>query len=54
MALIALKNINNVVRIQTDSITYDKSVDINEYLFIKEIDKSNIKAEIKGNSLIKI
>ena len=54
MALIALKNIDNVVRIKTDSISYNIKVEINEYNFVEEDDKSNIKAEIKGNSLIKI
>jgi len=54
MALIALRNIDNVVRIQTDSITYNKSFEIKEYLFIKENDKSDIKAEVRGNSLIKL
>ena len=54
MALIALKTIYNVVRIQVDSITYNTNLDINEYQFIKEDDKSNIKAEVKGNSLVKL
>lgn len=52
MAVIALKNIDNVIRIQTDSITYDKKIDIDEYIFYKEEKKSNCKAVIKGNSLI--
>jgi len=54
MALIALKNIDNVIRIQTDSISYDKSIDINEYLFIEETDKSDNKAEVRGISLLKL
>lgn len=54
MMLIALKNIDNVIRVMTDSITYDSDVKVDEYLFVKESDKSNIKAEIKGNQLIKL
>ena len=54
MMLLALKNIDNVIRVMTDSITYDADLEINEYLFIKEKAKSNIRAEIKGNSLIKL
>ena len=52
MALIALKNINNVIRIQTDSITYNIPIEINEFQFIKENVKSDCKAEVKSNSLI--
>jgi len=54
MALIGLKHIDHIVRIQTDSITYDIPLDIKEYKFIKEDDKSNIKAEIRGNSILKL
>jgi len=54
MALLALKNIDNVVRIQTDSITYDKDIDIEAYLFKRENDKSGYNFQVKGNSLIKL
>ena len=50
----ALKNIHNVVRIATDSITYDTDIEIEAYEFIKETKKSGCKAEIKGNSLLLI
>jgi hypothetical protein len=54
MALIALKNIDNVVRIQIDSITYDIQIKINEMEFIKEEEKSGNNFEVKGNLLIKL
>ena len=54
IAKIALKNIDNVIRIQTDSITYNKSIEIDEFEFIKEEGKSGKNFEVKGNSLIKL
>jgi hypothetical protein len=55
MAVIALNNINNVVRIQTDSITYNKAIEINgEFEFIKEGDKCGSNFEVVGNSLLQL
>jgi hypothetical protein len=52
MAKQALTNIDNVIRIQIDSITYDTDITIEAYEFIKEKDKSNCSAKIIGNKLI--
>ena len=52
MAKQALKNINNVIRIATDSITYDIDIAIEAYEFIREAEKSNRGAEIKGMKLL--
>lgn len=52
MAQIALKNIDNVIRIETDSITYDIDIEIDAFEFVKEADKSGCRAEIKGRSLL--
>ena len=54
MALLALKNIDNVVRIQTDSISYDIPIEIKAYLFKRDEKKSGTNFEVKGNSLTQI
>ncbi|ETV65214.1 hypothetical protein H257_18028 [Aphanomyces astaci] len=54
MANLVLKNADRVIRIATDSITYNGSIELDsgsQFMFIKEDDKSSRGATIVGNSL---
>jgi len=51
IAKLALENINNVIRIQTDSITYDKNLKLNIANFKKDTKKCG-KFEIKNSRIM--
>ena len=51
IAKIALQNIDNVVRIQTDSITFDKPIVLNIYNFAID-EKKTGKFEIKNRKIM--
>ncbi|KAF0754887.1 hypothetical protein AaE_005160 [Aphanomyces astaci] len=54
MANLVLKNVDRVIRIATDSITYNGSIELDsgsQFMFIKEDDTSSRGATIVGNSL---
>ena len=51
IAKLALENIDNVIRIQTDSITYDKNLRISVFNFKKDTKKCG-KFEIKNSRIM--